>query len=146
MSIESRQALNAKKEEAVKALAAYDCRIMVCAGTGCIATGSQVIYEIMSGLCHNLDNATVEFEGHVPHIGVANTGCQGICELGPLVRIEPYHYQYVKVKPEDCQEIFEKTVLNGQPCWSTASTLTLCLCTSTSPPAAMPPWPRPCLS
>ena len=115
MSIASRQALIDKKQAVEQELAAYDCRIMVCAGTGCIATGSQVIYEIMSGLCHNLPNVEVSMQGHVPHIGVANTGCQGICELGPLVRIEPYHYQYVKVKPEDCEEIFQKTVLKGEP-------------------------------
>ena len=32
-----------------------------------------------------------------------------------LVRIEPYHYQYVKVQEEDCQEIFQRTVLNAEP-------------------------------
>ena len=44
------------------------------------------------------------------------TGCQGFCELGPLVRIQRggETIQYVKVQKEDCQEIFEHTVLRGE--------------------------------
>ena len=62
-----------------------------------------------------MPGVSVEFEGHVPHIGVVKTGCQGICELGPLMRIEPLHYQYVKVQMDDCEEIFKRTVLNKEP-------------------------------
>ena len=51
----------------------------------------------------------------VPHVGVIKTGCQGLCELGPLMRIEPYDYQYVHVQPEDCKEIVERTILEGKP-------------------------------
>ena len=43
------------------------------------------------------------------------SGCHGFCEMGPLVRIEPYNYLYLKVKLEDCEEIFEKTILRGEP-------------------------------
>ena len=115
MNIESREALLTRREAAQTALSACRCRILVCSGTGCIASGSQAIYETMRELCAGLPNVSVESNGHVPHIGIANTGCQGICELGPLVRIEPYHYQYLRVQPEDCREIFEKTVLKGEP-------------------------------
>ena len=34
--------------------------------------------------------------------------------MGPLVRIEPQGILYTKVKPEDCDEIFEKTIKNGE--------------------------------
>ena len=61
----------------------------------------------MQELCKDMPGVSVEFEGHVPHIGVVKTGCQGICELGPLMRIEPLHYQYVKVQMDDCEEIFK---------------------------------------
>ena len=49
-------------------------------------------------------------------MGVKKTGCQGFCELGPLVRIQRggETIQYVKVQKEDCQEIFEQTVLRGE--------------------------------
>ena len=35
--------------------------------------------------------------------------------MGPLVRIEPQGWLYIKVKKDDCQEIIEKTVLGGEP-------------------------------
>ena len=58
---------------------------------------------------------TVEMQKDVPHVGVIKTGCQGLCELGPLMRIEPYDYQYVHVQVEDCKEIVERTVMEGEP-------------------------------
>ena len=44
------------------------------------------------------------------------TGCQGFCELGPLVRIQKGDQviQYIKVQPEDCDEIFQRTVLGDE--------------------------------
>ena len=44
------------------------------------------------------------------------TGCQGVCELGPLVRIQKGQdvVQYVKVQLDDCAEIFEKSVLGNE--------------------------------
>ena len=87
----------------------------VCAGTGCVASGSEKIYEKMKELCQEMPGVSVEFQKDVPHLGAIKTGCQGICELGPLVRIEPLHYQYVKVTEKDCMEIFQRTVLNHEP-------------------------------
>lgn len=115
MKIENRDALANVCQKAQEDISSYKCRILVCAGTGCIASGSQKIYDKMQELCHDMEEVSVEFQKEVPHLGVVKTGCQGICELGPLMRIEPAHYQYVKVQPEDCVEIFEKTVLKGEP-------------------------------
>ena len=115
MMIENREALKKEQEAAQKQIDSFECRILICAGTGCVATGSQKIYEKMQELCKDMPGVSVEFEGHVPHIGVVKTGCQGICELGPLMRIEPLHYQYVKVRMDDCEEIFKRTVLNKEP-------------------------------
>ncbi len=115
MIIENREALKREQEAAQKQIDSYECRILICAGTGCVATGSQKIYEKMQELCKDMPGVSVEFDGHVPHIGVVKTGCQGICELGPLMRIEPLHYQYVKVQMDDCEEIFKRTVLNKEP-------------------------------
>lgn len=46
-------------------------------------------------------------------MGVKRTGCQGFCEFGPLVRIQKGDkvVQYIKVQPDDCQEIFDNTVM-----------------------------------
>ena len=115
MIIENRDALLKERELAQKEIESFDCRILVCAGTGCVASGSEKIYEKMKELCQEMPGVSVEFQKDVPHLGAIKTGCQGICELGPLVRIEPLHYQYVKVTEEDCMEIFQRTVLNHEP-------------------------------
>ena len=95
MKIENREALTNVCQKTQEEIASYTCRVLVCAGTGCVASGSQKIYDRMKELCENVEGVSVEFQKEVPHLGTVKTGCQGICELGPLVWIEPAHYQYV---------------------------------------------------
>ncbi len=115
--IKSKEELLDIRKSAEEELASYDCRILVCSGTGCIATGSNKIHEIFQEMTDGLDGIKLEFAPHDKDehdkIGVKKTGCQGFCELGPLVRIQKGKQvvQYVKVQPEDCREIFEQTVL-----------------------------------
>ena len=99
----------------------YDCRILVCSGTGCIATGSNKIHEIFEKLVKETPGVELVFSpcgGHHDHkeVGVKKTGCQGFCELGPLVRIQKGDkvIQYVKVQPEDCEDIVEKSVIGDE--------------------------------
>ena len=92
--------------------------VLICAGTGCIAGGAMKIYEnlkteceqrglkVYVGLKHDTD---AEKSLHVKM-----SGCHGFCEMGPLVHIEPLGVMYIHVKPEDCHEILEKTVLGGE--------------------------------
>ena len=115
MSIVSIEDLLIKQAEAKNTLDSFTCRVLVCSGTGCIASGAQKIYDEMAKLCENLDWVSVEMQKDVPHVGVVKTGCQGLCELGPLMKIEPYDYQYVHVQVEDCKEIVERTVMEGEP-------------------------------
>ena len=115
MSINCREDLLNRQAKVNEEIKSYTCRVLVCSGTGCIASGAQKIYEEMEILCRDIDGVTVEMQKDVPHIGVIKTGCQGLCELGPLMRVEPYNYQYVHVQPEDCKEIVERTILEGQP-------------------------------
>ena len=115
MNITSKEALITQKEAVQKHLDSYTCRVLICCGTGCMASGAQKIYDEMSVLCKDVEGVTIEMQKDIPHLHVAKTGCQGLCELGPLMRIEPYDYQYVKVQVEDCKEIVEKTVLQGIP-------------------------------
>ncbi|MCR5687482.1 MAG: 4Fe-4S binding protein [Lachnospiraceae bacterium] len=93
------------------------CRILICAGTGCLAGGSEKIYEKMCSLCGSDPDAEIVFGPEAAHDGidVEKSGCHGFCEMGPLVRIEPYNYLYIKVRPEDCDEIYNTTVLGGKP-------------------------------
>ncbi len=114
MMISNRTELNRWREQAEQDMQAYDCRILVCSGTGCIATGSEKIYKKMMEIAGNTPGVKVEFAPHDEgeHVGVKRTGCQGFCEFGPLVRIQKGDkvIQYIKVQEEDCQEIFEKSV------------------------------------
>ena len=110
--------LSQAKMAAAEQLKQYDCRILVCSGTGCIATGSHKIHEIFETLVKDAPGVSLVFSPCGGHdgdktVGVKKTGCQGFCELGPLVRIQKGDrvIQYVKVQPEDCEDIFENSVL-----------------------------------
>ncbi len=93
-------------------------QILVCAGTGCVAGGSLDIYDRLVELLQEKGIHCQVDLAHEPHgddVGVKRSGCHGFCEMGPLVRIEPQGWLYIKVKKDDCQEIIEKTVLGGEP-------------------------------
>ena len=117
--IQNIEDLSREREKAVAELNGYDCRVLVCSGTGCIATGSDKIHKLLEELIADDPEIDLVFAPHDdhdrPNIGVKKTGCQGFCELGPLVRIQKGDkmVQYVKVQPEDCKEIYEKTILGG---------------------------------
>ena len=103
--------------DACQEIKRYDCRILVCSGTGCIASGSRVIHETFEKLVRDTPGVQLVFSpcggNHDEKVvGVKKTGCQGFCELGPLVRIQKGDrvIQYIKVQPQDCAEIFEASV------------------------------------
>lgn len=114
-TIETKETLGEIRKEESDKRAKEKCRILVCAGTGCVATGSLKIYEELKKLCEDDPDVSVELQDHVEHVGIVKSGCQGFCELGPLVRIEPYSYQYIKVQMDDCKEIVDRTVKAGEP-------------------------------
>ena len=112
------ESLDQARLVAKEQIAGYACRILVCSGTGCIATGSNKIHEIFETLVKECPGVELVFSpcgGHHEDekvVGVKKTGCQGFCELGPLVRIQKGDkvIQYVKVQPEDCADIFDRSV------------------------------------
>lgn len=92
-------------------------RILVCGGTGCVSSGSLDIFERLKQLMQDRGIAcSVELqkEPHQDSVGLKKSGCHGFCEMGPLVRIEPFGYLYVKVQLSDCEEIVDRTILNGE--------------------------------
>ena len=116
--IQNKEALAQVREDAKKTLESYSCRILVCSGTGCIATGSEKIYEKFIEITKDAPGVVLEFAPHDEgeHVGVKRTGCQGICELGPLVRIQKGDkvVQYTKVQLSDCEEIFKRSVVGDE--------------------------------
>ena len=117
--------LNREEFRALRAQAEHDLAqsrevpsILICAGTGCIAGGAMKIYDNFKAECESrglkvyvgLKHDTDEEKS----LHVKMSGCHGFCEMGPLVHIEPMGVMYIHVKPEDCHEILEKTVLGGE--------------------------------
>ena len=113
----SRQELNELRARCERAYANETQKILVCAETSCVASGSMEIFHRLEELIRE-QNIAVEIELSMhPHddvVGLKCSGCHGLCELGPLIRIEPQGWLYTKVRLEDCEEIVEKTVKNGE--------------------------------
>lgn len=116
--LKNRAELQAAREASAKVLDAQAQKILVCAGTGCIAGGSLHIYARLAELLQEKGvscQLSLEEEPHGEDIGIKRSGCHGFCEMGPLVRIEPQGWLYIKVKLSDCEEIVEKTIIGGEP-------------------------------
>ena len=79
--------------------------ILVCHGTGCTSSKSP---EILKRFREILKEKNIE------NVRVIQTGCFGLCAKGPIVIIRPEDTFYAMVKPEDCEEIIEKHIQNGE--------------------------------
>ena len=91
-------------------------QVLVCGGTGCVAGGSLEIYEEIKRLIEEKGIlADVELYEEDKGVGIKKSGCHGFCEAGPLVRIEPDKFLYLKVGIEDCEEIVNTTLVEGKP-------------------------------
>lgn len=92
-------------------------RVILCAGTGCMANGAMKVFEqfkremAASGL-----NVILELraEGSDQDVRLSKSGCQGFCQMGPLVSVVPDGILYAKVRAEDVPEIVQQTLLGGQ--------------------------------
>ena len=115
--LKSREELQLLRAEATKRMLAETKRIIVCAGAGCVSKGALKIYDKFADIMKQkgIDfSLELQKEPHSDSVRLKESGCHGFCEIGPLVRIEPQGWLYVKVKVEDCEEIIEKTIVNGQ--------------------------------
>ena len=116
--IENKEMLDQLRNENKERIDNSKCRVLICAGTGCLASGSGEIYEKIKEMIGENPDVEVHFGPEIAHgdgpMEVKKSGCHGFCEMGPLMRIEPLGVLYTKVKLEDCEEIFEKTIKNGE--------------------------------
>ena len=85
----------------------YRGHVLVCAGTGCVASGSQ---KVKAEFEKQLAAFDLENE-----IKIVETGCHGFCEKGPVVIVYPEGIFYCHVQPEDTKEIVEEHLLKGRP-------------------------------
>jgi NADH-quinone oxidoreductase subunit F len=93
-------------------------RVLICAGTGCIANGSLKIYdEFVKKIKDKNLNVVVDLKAEeIPENStlITESGCQGFCQMGTLVMIQPENILYVKVKPQNIDEIIETTIIDNQ--------------------------------
>ena len=85
-------------------------RVLVCAGTGCVANGSLNVIKKFEELGADVSTLT-----DYDKMTIVPTGCHGFCEQGVLVIIPDKHVTYVKVKESDVEEIYESHVRNDKP-------------------------------
>lgn len=79
--------------------------VLICGGTGCTSSGSV---QIKKEFEENIKKFNLENE-----IEVVQTGCFGLCALGPIVIVYPEGSFYSMVKPEDVAEIVEQHLYKG---------------------------------
>ncbi|MDR2524664.1 MAG: 4Fe-4S binding protein [Oscillospiraceae bacterium] len=97
-----------------EASADYDTRIVICAGTGCMANGSMKVYaRFREELQARGLRVKVALEEEKADYALAETGCQGFCQMGPLVTLQPRGILYCRVTAEDVPEIVEQTLMRG---------------------------------
>lgn len=84
----------------------YRSHILVCGGTGCTSSGSQQIMETLK--------AEIDKNGLTDEVSVVQTGCHGLCALGPIMIVYPDASFYSMVKPEDIPEIVSEHLLKGR--------------------------------
>ncbi len=114
MQIKSMEGLNKIKQvasEKVKIRQHRDAaqtnrNILVCGGTGCLASDSDKVVK-------NLE-VILKARGLNSKVQVIRTGCFGFCEQGPIVKIEPDNVFYVRVGSKDAKDIVDEHLIKGR--------------------------------
>ncbi|MZP29876.1 NADH-quinone oxidoreductase subunit NuoF [Heliobacterium undosum] len=81
-------------------------RLLVCAGTGCIASGGAPVVAAL--------REAVEQRGMSSQVEIALTGCHGFCEQGPIIVVEPGKTFYRRVSAADALDIVDTHLAGGQ--------------------------------
>jgi NADH:ubiquinone oxidoreductase subunit F (NADH-binding)/(2Fe-2S) ferredoxin/ferredoxin len=102
--IKSMEALIKRKNELPKK-SDYNISVLVCAGTSCISSESDLIVELLHDLIEK-NNLSMD-------VNLVKTGCFGFCGQGPIIKFEPDDITYVRVKVSDVEEIFTTHILEG---------------------------------
>ena len=80
--------------------------VLICGGTGCTSSGSVAIRE---KLAEELKTAGLEEE-----VKIVQTGCFGLCALGPIMIVYPEGTFYSRVSTDDIPEIVSEHLLKGR--------------------------------
>ena len=80
--------------------------VLICGGTGCTSSGSL---QIQTAFEQNIEKC-----GLTDEVKIVQTGCFGLCALGPVVIVYPDGTFYSRVEPDDVKEIVEEHLLKGR--------------------------------
>ena len=80
--------------------------VLICGGTGCTSSGSVSIQKAFA------DN--IEKCGLSDEVKIVQTGCFGLCAMGPVVIVHPDGTFYSRVQADDVAEIVEEHLLKGR--------------------------------
>lgn len=84
----------------------YRSHVLICGGTGCTSSGTPKIVDKLQ--------KEIEKNDLTEEVSVVQTGCHGLCALGPIVVIYPGATFYSMVKEEDIPEIVSEHLLKGR--------------------------------
>ena len=80
--------------------------VLICGGTGCTSSGSKSIQAAFE--------SALEANGLTEEVKIVETGCFGLCALGPVVIVHPDGTFYSRVEPKDVEEIVSEHLLKGR--------------------------------
>jgi NADH-quinone oxidoreductase subunit F/NADP-reducing hydrogenase subunit HndC len=80
-------------------------RIRACTGAACMASGAEKV----------ISNIEEEARDRGIDVEIVKTGCQGLCQKGPVMKVEPFGYFFQKVNVDDAKSIVSNTLSAGYP-------------------------------
>jgi NADH:ubiquinone oxidoreductase subunit F (NADH-binding)/(2Fe-2S) ferredoxin/Pyruvate/2-oxoacid:ferredoxin oxidoreductase delta subunit len=81
--------------------------LLVCSGTGCVSSGAFSVKEALE--------KEIVRRGLQDEILVVATGCNGFCERGPIVIVQPDNVFYQRLTATDVPHLVEEHLLKGRP-------------------------------
>ena len=81
-------------------------QVLICGGTGCTSSGSKAVQDEFK--------KELEIAGLTHEIKLVQTGCFGLCALGPVVIVYPEGTFYSQVHADDVKEIVQEHLLKGR--------------------------------
>ncbi len=84
----------------------YRAHVLVCGGTGCSSAGSE---DVLQAFNEELKKNDLSEE-----VCVVQTGCHGLCSVGPVVIVYPDSIFYTNITVKDVSEIVTEHLLKGR--------------------------------
>jgi NADH:ubiquinone oxidoreductase subunit F (NADH-binding)/(2Fe-2S) ferredoxin len=85
----------------------FRANLMLCAGTGCVASGTMKVKEALQ--------QELKKKGLDEEIKIVLTGCNGYCAEGPVMSVYPEEIFYQKLTVEEIPKLVEEHFLKGRP-------------------------------